>query len=123
MRLHQLIYNSEAAVDHINGDTLDNRKANLRAATRSQNQMNKRKYGNFSSNFKGVSWNKRTKKWVAYIKLNRKKTHLGYFRDEMKAAQAYDTAARELFKEYARLNFPVAGEQCALTASIEEVAA
>lgn len=68
-------------VDHKNGSdtTTDNRKYNLRVATRSQNNMNKSKMRTNTSGVTGVSWHKRYKKWHSYIKKNRKQIDLGYF--------------------------------------------
>jgi len=91
-------------IDHKNGDTLNNTRENLRSCTHSQNLQNRRKYGS-SSQYKGVSWDKKAKKWAARIMINQKYIHLGYFTNEEKAAKAYDTAAREIFGDFARLNF------------------
>jgi hypothetical protein len=93
-------------IDHINGNGLDNRLRNLRLATRSQNMYNRRKLTTTSSKFKGVSYAKREGRWVAYIRQNRSRIHLGYFETELDAALAYDEKARELFGEFASLNFP-----------------
>ncbi len=93
-------------VDHINLNGLDNRKANLRLATKIQNSRNtpkmKRKT---SSKYKGVSYQKRDRIWRAKIKINRRDKHLGSFRDEIDAAEAYDKAAHKYFGEFARPNF------------------
>ena len=91
-------------IDHINHNTLDNCKSNLRIATHSQNQMNHIKCKNKSSKYKGVSWNKQNKKWMAYIYLNGKRTYLGLFRKEIDGAYAYDKMAKKLFGRYAYLN-------------------
>jgi hypothetical protein len=98
--------------DHANGNSLDNRRTNLRPATRSQNAANCPSVGG-SSRYKGVSWHKRRKghgghrdAWVAYIKVNGRQRELGHFDDEVQAARVYDAAAREAWGEYARLNFP-----------------
>ena len=64
--------------------------------------MGKRTKG--SSKFKGVSWFKRTEKWKAQIQYRKKVIHLGYFKDEIDAAKAYNAKAIELFGEYACLN-------------------
>jgi len=94
-------------VDHINGDGLDNRRANLRAATPAQNRFNQRKYNiSATSRFKGVSWSRRDKKWIANITFNKRMICLGYFSDETEAARAYDGAARKYHKEFACINFP-----------------
>ena len=59
-----------------------------------------------TSRFKGVYWDEPRAKWVARIGFEGKGRHLGRFRDELAAAEAYDEAARELFGAHARLNFP-----------------
>ena len=93
-------------VDHINHNGLDNRRVNLRPSSRSQNGANRRKLGTFSSLYKGVTWNKMARKWKATVTRDKRQRHLGYFTDEIAAARAYDSAAVELFGEYAQLNFP-----------------
>lgn len=90
--------------DHINGNKLDNRRENLRIATRKQNLANKLKFGG-SSKYKGVSLFKRTGKWTAQICPDGEKIHLGYFSSEEEAARAYDKKAMELFGIFARTNF------------------
>jgi len=94
-------------VDHRNGNGLDNRRDNLRLATHSQNQCNKGKSrSNSSSRFIGVYFEKRSGRWVAKIVLHGKRIWLGRFTDELSAAHAYDKAALEYHKDFARLNFP-----------------
>jgi len=95
-----------SGVDHINGDTLDNRKCNLRPATRSQNAMNssKGKRRNTSSRFKGVS--KKATRWIAQITVDKKRKQIGSFSTEEEAARAYDRHAKNHYKDFARLNFP-----------------
>lgn len=96
-------------VDHINGDTLDNRRCNLRLASPSQNQHNKRKTKlyNTSSRFKGVTWHKHNKKWQAAIGGKGRQTrYIGQFTTQEEAARAYDAAALHLFGEFAHINFP-----------------
>ena len=85
-------------VDHANGDGLDNRRVNLRLASMTENARNQR-VRLHSSQYKGVSAFRRTHRWTAAI-------HLGYFLTERAAAEAYDDAARRLFGEFARCNFP-----------------
>jgi hypothetical protein len=101
----------DTRVSHRNGDPLDCRRANLIVRTIQQQMFGNRKLGTvngrkYTSKFKGVSWDKRRERWLANITMDRKMRRLGSFRDELAAAQAYDEAARELFGEYARVNFP-----------------
>lgn len=96
----------ELHVDHISGDTLDNRRSNLRLCTRSQNLANSETRINKSSRFKGVSWHKRDKSWYAYINQEGSRINIGSFREEIAAAVAYDAKAIELFGAFARPNFP-----------------
>lgn len=93
-------------VDHINHNTLDNRRSNLRICTRSQNYMNRLPYHGKSSIYKGVSWLSTKNRWEASIKRDGKNIYLGRFMDEKEAAFAYDVAAMELFGEFAFLNNP-----------------
>lgn len=106
--MHRLLLGAKPGeiVDHINGDTLDNRKSNLRICTTSDNSANSRKYrGGGSSQFKGVYWT--GKHWRAQICVKRKKINLGSFGCEKQAAEAYDRAAVEKFGRFARTNFKV----------------
>lgn len=102
--LHTLITGIKY-VDHKNNNGLDNRRSNLRPANHSKNGMNRAKIKNTSSQYKGVGWHKATGCWRAYIKINGKVKSLGYYKDEVKAAKAYDEAATKLFGEFALLNF------------------
>lgn len=95
----------EGCCDHINHDTLDNRRDNLRICTVSQNNMNRKKSRKTQSSiYKGVCWYARSRKWIARIKYYETKYHLGYFDSEIEAAKAYNNKARELFGEFAKLN-------------------
>jgi hypothetical protein len=91
-------------VDHIDHDTLNNRMANLRAATTSGNMANRRPNRNTTSRFKGVAWKKQNRQWVAQIAVQKRKLHIGLFRTEEEAARAYDAAARLHFGEFAFTN-------------------
>ncbi len=104
--MHRLIAETPEGMqtDHINGDRLDNRKCNLRAATISQNIMNQKPQIGCSSKFKGVFWNNRINKWQCQIKSNKKYKYIGVFDSEDNAAKAYNNAAMELHGEFARLN-------------------
>lgn len=110
--LHRAILKAPTGmyVDHINGDSLDNRRANLRLVTHQQNMMNRVLSSSNTSRFKGVYWQNRGGRWIAKIKYNQKIRHIGTFLTEEDAARAYDTVARELFGDYGRFNFPAAGE-------------
>ena len=89
--MHRVILDTDQFVDHINHNTLDNRKCNLRVVTKSQNMIN--------SNYKGVSRN--GCKWYAYIKINQKMLNLGNYLDEEEALYARWYAEQILFKEFA----------------------
>lgn len=103
--MHRVLIPNVSEVDHKNGDGLDNRRDNLRAATRAQNMANSRKRSGGSSQFKGVSWGKRDSIWQAKITKAGKCFYLGNFVLEKDAAMAYDAAAREYFGEFANINF------------------
>lgn len=105
--MHRLILDAKKGqqIDHINGDKLDNRKCNLRLCTNSQNHMNKPKAPKkTSSKYKGVWWCKYKKRWRVNIKINKKKIHIGDYKNEDDAGQAYNDAAISIFKEFACLN-------------------
>ena len=104
--MHREILNpkNDQQVDHINHDTLDNRKINLRACSKTQNLMNQKKSANKSSKFKGVVWHKQKGKWYARIVVNKKSISLGLFQTQEQAAIAYNEAAKTHFKEFAKLN-------------------
>jgi len=93
-------------VDHENGDGLDNRRSNLRVATKDQNQQNVRCKSNNTSGFKGISWDRNARKWGARLEVSKRRIYLGLFEDAEDAARAYDAAALEHHGEFARLNFP-----------------
>lgn len=108
-RLHRYLLGAKVGemVDHINGDKLDNRRANLRIATNSQNQANRRA-NRGTSKFKGVCRQRRpTSKdvWVARIVVEGRQMHLGSFDAEIDAARAYDAAATKFFGQFAHPNF------------------
>ena len=110
VRLHRLITNAKKGevVDHINGNPLDNRRENLRITTQEFNTKNATKKNSATSKYKGVFRHKRKGyiRWKAQIQVNKHKRGLGYFLDEEAAAKAYDIAAKELFGQFAKLNFP-----------------
>jgi hypothetical protein len=104
IRMHVLIM-GQTGIDHIDADGLNNQRANLRPATQGQNCANERAIRGGSSQYKGVCWFAKNRRWKATIGIGKRMIHLGYFDDEIEAARAYDAAARELFGEYARPNF------------------
>jgi len=100
-------------IDHINNNGLDNRKENLRFCSHRQNlQARRKKKADATSKYKGVSWNKANKKWLARIAdFTSKLKYLGCFESELDAANAYDKAALETFGEFAVVNFPKPAER------------
>jgi hypothetical protein len=104
--MHALIAGVKAP-DHANRDGLDNRRVNLRIATKSQNQANHGPHSDNTSGYKGVHWHRQARKWHASINVNKKRFYLGLFVDPVEAARAYNEAALEHFGEFAWLNpFP-----------------
>ncbi len=105
VRMQRFVLNAPEGlvVDHINGDTLDNRKQNLRVCTNGENIRNSKARKEGGSAYKGVRQIKKEPRvWSAMFK----QKGLGKFLDEKAAAMAYDTAARKKWGEYAWLNFP-----------------
>jgi hypothetical protein len=109
LQMHNLLVDIPPGMfcDHINHNGLDNRKANLRPATHTQNVWNRRKFKPHSrSKYKGVDWANDMKRWRARIRVNGKRIYLGSFTSELDAAKAYDKAAKKYHGEFASLNFP-----------------
>ena len=100
----------EHTVDHINGDTLDNRRCNLRPANIAENSRNTRIRTDNGTGFKGVG-KLPDGRYRAYISVKRKFIALGVYDFPDEAARAYDKAARFYFGEFACVNFPFTGEQ------------
>lgn len=105
--LHRFImglnYGDKKQIDHINHNGLDNRKCNLRLCTVIENRRNSSLRSDNTSGYKGVHWYKKTNKWQARIKLN-KRISLGLFPTPIAAARAYNIAAKKYFGEFAYLN-------------------
>jgi len=108
VRLHRLILNPlpHEIIDHRDGNGLNNQRSNLRLCTQYQNLLNMRSHAKSSSVYKGVSWSKVLKKWVAFGNLNGKQKGIGSFDSEFDAAMAYDDFVLKNHGEFARLNYP-----------------
>jgi len=104
--MHRIINQtpSHLEVDHINRNKLDNRKINLRAVNRSENEINKDLCCRNTSGYKGVTWDKSREKWSAKIKHDGTFYNLGRFDTAKEAAIAYNSAAKVLFGKYAFTN-------------------
>ena len=100
--LHRFIMNCppDMYVDHINCNTLDNRRSNLRICNRAENSKNRRKNKNSTSGYKGVFWDKNFLEWAAYICVNRKRIYLGRFNNPEKAYEAYVAASQKYHGEF-----------------------
>lgn len=108
MRLHHLILPNKSKqglfVDHINMNGCDNRRSNLRYATKSENMRNRNAPSQNTSGFKGVMWCTYTKKWRSWIQVNNKRHEIGRFVNRLQAAEAYNKAALRLHGDFAKLN-------------------
>lgn len=105
MILERMGFTNISQGDHRDGNSLNNRRENLRPASNAQNNANKVKLPGFSSRFKGVSWDRARNKWSAELTVNDVHYHLGRFESEESAAKAYDAAALIRCGEFAKLNF------------------
>ncbi|MDI3211784.1 HNH endonuclease [Arthrobacter sp. AL12] len=104
---------SSEQVDHINGDKLDNRRANLRPATNQQNMWNRGSRSGSSSRYVGVAYYPITSRWIARIKVSGYQINIGYFPTELEAAWMRDQYALALHGDFACLNLkyvPIDGE-------------
>jgi hypothetical protein len=93
-------------VDHINHEKEDNRRINLRICTWQENMYNRSKRRGSVSRFNGVTYRKRSRKWIATVWFKGKHIWSQAFDDEVEAARAYDRKAVEVFGPYANVNFP-----------------
>ena len=107
-QMHEMLIERKAGmvIDHINGDGLDNRKSNLRLCTNQENTRNRGANKNNKIGYKGVSFLNKFQKYLAQISVRRRNYYLGLHEDPAEAARAYDAKARELFGDFAYLNFP-----------------
>lgn len=103
MYMHRFILGASQGdlVDHIDMDTTNNQKENLRICSRAENGRNRGKTRRNSSGFKGVSWHKKTGKWRARIRAGQE-IHLGLFDSAEEAYKAYTEASVRLHKDFAR---------------------
>ena len=107
--MHRLIMHrtmGKLEVDHINGSGLDNRQSNLRPATKSQNLRNRRKFKNSSSQYIGVTFNKRLQLFRSYVKTDDKTIIIGHYESEREAGMARDLYTLKYNPEFGVLNFP-----------------
>jgi len=104
--MHRLLMgNPEGAlVDHRDRNTLNNTRENLRVTDKSGNAANSKNRKRMYSQFRGVTFSKRDKKWIAMVTIDNKLRSLGSYRTEEEAARAYNAAALEAFGEFATLN-------------------
>ena len=104
--LHRLLKKcrQEKVVDHINGNGLDNRMSNLRICSQAENMMNKNKYKNNKSGYKGVWFHKNKKRWEVQIRVGGRKIYLGVVKSPKTGAMIYNSAAKKYFGEFAKLN-------------------
>ena len=104
--MHRVITNASKGeiCDHINHDGLNNMKSNLRLCTKAENNRNNLKHCKSSSKYKGITYDKKNKKYRAVIWYNYKFIHLGRYINEIDAARAYNLAAEKYHKEFACLN-------------------
>lgn len=102
--MHRVLLSTPAdmVADHISGDTLDNRRANLRNATHTQNMQNRAKHRRGASEHKGVTWDKARRKWSACLQADNKTHFIGRFATEEEAAAAYAARAAVVFGEFNR---------------------
>lgn len=104
INIHNLI-TGFSFVDHINGNTLDNRLENLKDSNYSKNNKNASKRKDYKySKYKGVGYDRSAKKWKARIQANGKRIEIGLFNSEIEAAIAYNTKSIELHGKDGRLN-------------------
>lgn len=106
IKMHSAVMNTPdgMSTDHANGNTLDNRRSNLRICNTSENAMNLRTPNDNTSGYKGVSWHKATGKWQVKIGFQKSVIYIGEYNNVTDAALAYNEAARKYFGDFARLN-------------------
>lgn len=107
IQMHRVILgltDSKIEGEHKDHNGCNNQRDNLRIATRSQNCANRPSFKNSSSKYLGVSWHKKNKKWVAYIRKDGLRKYIGSFNKEEDAALSYNSLAIQYFGDFANLN-------------------
>lgn len=106
--LHRFILSAPDGlfVDHIDHDTLNCQRTNMRLCSKLENNRNKLIYSNNTSGYKGVTWDAESGNWAAQTRVKGRSVKIGRFSDPLEAALAYDAKAKELFGDFAHLNFP-----------------
>jgi hypothetical protein len=105
--MHRVIMgvtDSKIQVDHIDHDTLNNQRSNLRICNHSESMANRRPFKNGSSKYFGVHWHKKTGKWQVQIQKDKKLKYIGIFATQEDAAKAYNEIAIKTHGEFANLN-------------------
>lgn len=103
VKMHRMllgINDPKKIIDHIDHNGLNNCRSNLRLASDSQNKQNSRKRSSNTSGFRGVTWSKKDKKWVAQIQIFGTHKYLGGFDTPEEASAAYEARAKTEFKEF-----------------------
>lgn len=99
VRLHRLIlgldHDDPLQADHINRNPLDNRRSNLRIVTFALNMQNRSSQRGSTSRYRGVCWASNMQKWYAQVRINGRQVNLGYYADEIEAANAAATFRAE----------------------------
>lgn len=105
--LHRFIMNppEKMQVDHVDDNGLNCTRSNMRVCTNAENNRNKKLRPDNTSGYKGVTWDKRNKRWNASITVNGKHLYISQFTNPIDAAHAYDEAAKKYHGKFAKLNF------------------
>ena len=97
---------STMMIDHHDQDSTNDQITNLRPKTSSQNRDNTSKRNGCSSRYKGVSWHKKTGKWLSKLRMDNQNYHAGRFDDELQAAKEYDMLYWRVKRSTLGMNFP-----------------